>query len=408
MANLTEGKVIALILSFVKKQIGQNSTGIRNVTYNNATGSLVFTLSDNSNVSVPISISANSVSYSGENLNALNVKDAIEEILEKFPKKTSDLTNDSNFVTEQELSAKGFATENFVGNEIFYSIGKQLFLGANGTIANEEIIFEVQDDASYDEKLLTNGREFEVDLHLPVVGDIELYYPMYIMFKGYKTPIYNILSGNDVATVADMLQLSKYRNETGYRWICKMRYILVGGNAPIRGFGITSTVTQQDIIRVDSEEMVDYLADGGLPQGQVVFCDEEPLNNGYKLGHFYKFRITYGDVNSYEWIDITPTGATSALPASNASILGSKDVYTIAAEGEYIFLGSVGRLNITTTSNVMVTISGNLEELTLPNTTHTVTIKSTGYTGPAFETTPSAIVDGSSLGPYHFNKIDVM
>lgn len=406
MSKLTESKVIALIIGLTRKMINQSAVGIRDIGYNEAENTLIFTLADNNVVEVPIVITAEGLSYTNPLSNATNIKTALDDILQKLPTKVSDLENDEDYITNTDLEGKNFVTETHLGDSIFYSTGMQLFLGANGTIENEEIIFRVQDDDSYDDKLLTNGREFEVDLLLPVVGDIELYYPMYIIFKGHKTPIYNILSGNDVATVADMLQLSKYRNETGYRWISKMRYILVGEPSPLRAFGITSTVTQQDIIRVDTEEMVDYLVDGGLPQGQVVFCDDVSVPNGYELGHFYKFVITYGQINTYEWADITPRYAS--LPTTNATILGNKDTYTIASGGEYIFLGSVGTLNITTPSNVMVTINGNLNELTLPNTTHTVTIKSTGYTGPTFDSTPSAVVDGSSLGPYHFNKIDVM
>lgn len=405
MSKITDGKVIALIIGIAKKVVARANIGISTVSYNPNTGSLVFTLADNSNVSVPITITASGIAYSNEDLQATNVADALSEIFNLIPEKISDLVDDSSFVTEKDLEDKDYATNTFVSDSVFYSIGAQFFLGADGAIENDEIIFEVQNDDAYDEKLLTNGREFEVDLLLPVVGDIELYYPMYIMFKGYKTPIYNILSGNDVATVADMLQLSKYRNETGYRWITKMRYILVGGNDPLRAFGITSTVTQQDIIRVDTEEMIDYLSDGGLPQGQVVLCDTVTVNNGYELGHFYRFKITYGDINTYEWEDITPSGH---MPTTTASVLGNKDTYLIAAGGEYIFLGSVGALTITTTDPVIITINGSLHSVSFPDTTHTVTIKSTGYSGPIFNTTPNAVVDGSSLGAYHFNKIDVM
>lgn len=195
-------------------------------------------------------------------------------------------------------------------NDIYLATGNSIILICNGTIESNEVIFTVENDADYDAELLTNGREFEVDLNLAIVGDVPLDTPMYIQFKGYKTPIYNILVNNTTATIRDMLQLSKYSNETGYRWITKMRYILVNEPQAIRAFGIISTVTQQDIIRVTNEDMVDYLANGGLPQGQVVLCDaiESGSSNGYLLGHYYKFNIVYGETNVYSWTDITPTG----------------------------------------------------------------------------------------------------
>ena len=71
-------------------------------------------------------------------------------------------------------------------------------------------------------------------------------------------------------------------------------------------------------------------------------------------------------------------------------------------------MGSVNNLEISTNDNVIITINGNLGNLILPNTTHTVTIKSTSYTGNEFVEMPNAINDGSCIGKYHFNIIDII
>ena len=295
-------------------------------------------------------------------------------------------------------------TEYATAQDIYLATGNSITLICNGTITNNEAIFTVENDADYDIGLLVNGKEFEVDMSLAVSGDIPLDIPMYIEFKGYKTPIYNILVNNTTATVRDMLQLSKYENETGYRWISKMRYILVSEPSAIRAFGIISTVTQQDIIRVTNEEMVDYLTDGGLPQGQVVLCDtiESGSSNGYLVGHLYKFNIVYGNPNVYSWTDISIQG----LPTTNAIINGNTTSSTISTAGNYIYLGDVTTLTITATDAVTITVLGTIGTLNLPSTTATVLIHSTGY-GGTFSERPASLMDGSIVGPYNIGMIDL-
>ena len=82
-------------------------------------------------------------------------------------------------------------------------------------------------------------------------------------------------------------------------------YLATGNTLSIGGSGVIEN--NEIIFSVDNEEMLDYLVDGGIPQGQVVLCDKVIAgSNGYELGHLYRFKITYGETNIYEWEDITP------------------------------------------------------------------------------------------------------
>lgn len=481
MKNLTKGEVIALILAIAKKVAGQQATGISNITWNGQTNSLVFTMSDGSQITTPITLDASDIVYSNatSGLSATVVQEAIDEITSKINSGSLNLqyssfgqnenlentdlwknnedtsamaiehTNSSNIIHRVEanstnselqtiynngtsqvsvstsstgvimsvidtagtntvrLTPAGFTKNNVeiaTTNDVYLSTGDSIVLTCNGTIESNEAIFVVEDDAEYSEELLVNAKEFEVDMNLAISGDIPLDIPMYITFKGYKTPIYNILVNNTTATVRDMLQLSKYENETGYRWIAKMRYILVSEPDAVRAFGIISTVTQQDIIRISNEDFLDYLTNGGLPQGQVALCDEivSGSYNGYLLGHLYKFNIVYGETNQYSWTDITPAG----LPTTTATINGNTDTYTIANAGTYIFLGDVGTLTITATDDVTVSVLGILGSVTLPETTQTILIHTVGYNG-TLDTRPNSLKNGSVLGPYNIGRIDL-
>lgn len=306
------------------------------------------------------------------------------------------------------LTPTGFTKNNVdiaTTDDVYLTTGNSIVLICNGTISSNEAVFIVENDSDYDTELLVNGKEFEVDMNLAISGDIPLDIPMYIQFKGYKTPIYNILVNNTTATVRDMLQLSKYENETGYRWIAKMRYILVSEPSAVRAFGIISTVTQQDIIRISNEDFLDYLTDGGLPQGQVALCDEivSDSYNGYLLGHLYKFNIVYGETNQYSWTDITPAG----LPMTNAVINGDTPIYSIPDGGTYIFLGDVETLRINATDDTTVIVLGTLGSVTLPDTNQTVLIHAIGYNG-TFDSRPASLKNGSVLGAYNIGRIDLV
>ena len=86
MKNLTKGEVIALIYAIAKKISGEQATGISNITWNGQTNSLVFTMSDGSQVTTPITLDASDIAYSNatSGLSATVVQDAIDEVNNKI------------------------------------------------------------------------------------------------------------------------------------------------------------------------------------------------------------------------------------------------------------------------------------------------------------------------------------
>lgn len=86
MKNLTKGEVIALILAIAKKVAGQQATGISSITWNGQTNSLVFTMSDGSQITTPITLDATDISYSNatSGLTATNIQAALDEINSKI------------------------------------------------------------------------------------------------------------------------------------------------------------------------------------------------------------------------------------------------------------------------------------------------------------------------------------
>lgn len=184
---------------------------------------------------------------------------------------------------------------------------KQILLGADGVIEENVYNFTVESPDSYIE-YRTNGTKFLVDLHLPVVGDLDLSKQVAITFGDTVYYVYNILKGHEIVTIRDLRQVNKYNNATGYRFIVEMTFF---ENSDITGFAIIPTVSISDVLSLTSDEMDSYMAEGGLTQGQLAIC-KKVITNGYTEGGLYRFDITYPD--TYTWTYIGGGVKLSDLP----------------------------------------------------------------------------------------------
>lgn len=59
---------------------------------------------------------------------------------------------------------------------------------------------------------------------------------------------------------------------------------------------------KSDILALDSDQMDNYMADGGLTQGQLAMC-KKVTTNGYDVGAVYRFDVQYP--NTYSWTQIS-------------------------------------------------------------------------------------------------------
>lgn len=122
MENITTGKLIALIASQVKKVVTQQSSGIKDVKWDTATHSLIFTLTNDKTVSVPITASASGITYSNatSKLDSNDVQSVIDEILTKLSKSISDLGKKTAYLDEQNnfTELNSFEAETTFNNAI--------------------------------------------------------------------------------------------------------------------------------------------------------------------------------------------------------------------------------------------------------------------------------------------------
>lgn len=177
---------------------------------------------------------------------------------------------------------------------------KQLLLGADGVLNGNYYVFTVQNAEDFAE-YKTNLTKFLMDLHLPIVGALDTKKEVAITFGNTTYYVYNILRGNDKATIGDLQQVDKYNNATGYRFITEMTFF---ETTDFVGFAIIPTISMSDVLALDSDQMDNYMADGGLTQGQLAIC-KKVLTNGYTEGAIYRFDVVYPD--TYSWMKVTPS-----------------------------------------------------------------------------------------------------
>ena len=183
-------------------------------------------------------------------------------------------------------------------NQANLNAQKQILLGADGVLNGTTYSFTVQNPDAYID-YRTNLTKFLVDLNLPIVGELDTTKEVAITFGDTSYYVFNILKGMQHATIADLHQVDKYSNETGYRFITEMTFF---ENSDITGFAVIPTISISDVLSLDSDQMDNYLAEGGLTQGQLAVC-KKVITNGYDEGATYRFDIAYPD--TYSWTKVS-------------------------------------------------------------------------------------------------------
>jgi hypothetical protein len=192
--------------------------------------------------------------------------------------------------------------------ELLLNNRREIILGADGIIEEGIVNFIVESPEAYLPYRI-NGMKFLIDLHLPIAGALDEKAMVAITFGDITYYVYNILKGNERVTLGDLHQVDKY-DATGYRFIVEMNFF---ETQDITGFAIIPTVSMSDVLSLDSDQMDNYLADGGLSQGQLAICNKV-ITNGYEEGVLYRFDITYPDTYTWKSISIGESKLFELLP----------------------------------------------------------------------------------------------
>lgn len=186
------------------------------------------------------------------------------------------------------------AATNSAINETELNAQKYVLIGGDGVLEGNVYNFAIDNPEAYI-GYKTNLTRFLIDLNLPIVGEIDTAKEVTITFGDTSYYVHNILKGMEHVTIGDLQQVEKYSNATGYRFITEMTFFETNDMV---GFAIIPTISMSDVLSLDSDQMDDYLTNGGLIQGQLAIC-KKVVTNGYAEGAIYRFDITYPD--TYAW-----------------------------------------------------------------------------------------------------------
>lgn len=172
---------------------------------------------------------------------------------------------------------------------------KILVLGATGTIG-EKANFVVEDVGSYLE-FRNNLTEFIFSGIIPVTGEIDLTKEVTIDFGDTSYYLFSAVDTTKRLTLGDLDFALRESLVTGYNYLFRTVFFQ---NADQVGFAVLPD--KEDVLSLDSDQMDNYLVDGGLPQGQLAIC-KKVITNGYSEGGIYRFKITYP--STYEWEELS-------------------------------------------------------------------------------------------------------
>lgn len=291
---------------------------IVNITYDEDTKEIVFTLKDGKETRIPV----------GDLINGLVTQDTAQTI-----------SGDKNFTGKLQHNGVDVATT--------HEAQKSIILGADGIEEEQAYSFTVKDSDSY-LSYRTNGTKFLCDLHLPVVGDLTLNKKVAITFGDTTYYVYNILKGGEPISIEDLHQVDKYSNATGYRFITEMTFFQT---SDLTGFYIVPTVNMSDILVLNNDKMNSYATNGGLTQGQIALCSNIGQISNYDVGSLYKFKIVYP--NTYSWeklnnvfieLNVPPTATQGTLTSDDLAILKATETNGIVFDHEYYKLSSNGHI----------------------------------------------------------------
>lgn len=239
-----------------------------------------------------------------------------------------------------------------LASELSQSTGKVIQLGFDGSFENGELVFKHAPggvELPYD---LYDDTEYEIDLAFSQTGELSNLTKMYIKNGNDKIVFVSAQhrSSTENARVADMEDVMRYNESTGYRWLFKATYkITPSGDKvfliyPVIAKKDTSTIT--NCITEIPQDIKLELADGVviLKAGSRVY-----IPNGFEAdGVTPKFDIvvTTSDV-AYSW-DSTDTNNLSLYYRQDGGGLIAYATDTDISGGETPSIGNFYNVNTNT------------------------------------------------------------
>lgn len=191
----------------------------------------------------------------GENVISLTDGDLIRQTLEVVSQTSATITFNV-YSNDIYPSTFNLTSQSYILSDVEQSVSRLILLGMDGVVEANRVVFEVQNPDSFVE-YRTNQREFLVNGHLPIVGELDETLPIYITFGETTYGVFSYMKGSSTPiTIGDLKSNITYSAETGYSFTSKMIFLETSDYV---GFVISpATITAQQLSNIinDSETIV--------------------------------------------------------------------------------------------------------------------------------------------------------
>lgn len=183
----------------------------------------------------------------GDNVLTLNVGDSIRQTLEVVTQTSENITFNL-YSNDTYPSTFTLTSQSYTLADIDQVKGQTIFMGVDGVVEANRVVFEVQNANSYIE-YRTNQREFLITALLPLVGQVDPTLPVAITFGDTTYNVYSFMKGaNTPLNIGDLMSVSKYSAETGYLFFSKMIFV---ETSDINGFVLTpANITASQLAKI--------------------------------------------------------------------------------------------------------------------------------------------------------------
>lgn len=278
---------------------------------------------------------------------------------------TQTISGNKNFTGALTKNGLTVATETYVDNEVEQvdkDARKVLILGLNGTIGTYANLV-VQNASSYIQ-YRNNLTDFLMSVVIPVTGAVDLTKEVTIDFGDTSYYLFDAGDTSRRLTLGDLNFALRENLATGYSYLFRAIFF---NNTDVVGF---ATLPRRDqVLSLNSDQMDNYIAEGGLPNGQLVICNRV-ITNGYTEGGIYRFKITYPDTYEFEELSTGGSGGTVAIDNQTITKNSNDQIQAVALKNKMIV--RVNNSLVTTNFNGLVELTK--EELNTLETTGTVTL----------------------------------
>lgn len=124
------------------------------------------------------------------------------------------------------------------------------------------------------------------------------------------------------------------------------------------------TTSVSDVLSLDSQQMDNYVKNGGLPQDKLAICNEV-IADGYLEGGLYRFNINYPD--TYSWVLLNKSHTVTNIEQEKVEV-NTFDGKVFLSEAEYTELVDKGQIEI---DGQIIKYSDNAEYIT-PDTSYSI------------------------------------